>query len=391
MTNLSQLPFFVDSGITQILSFAGWGAMLLYVFQKKIVINKRVLYIGAVIAFFAALSLLQTWITGYDYFGTRVFYSLLISLFILFASHIIPNRTLNHSNLDRVYMAYVLSATILIIVIYFMYFAGKALFETAIYEYGSKNSTSQIAITAVVLSVFAIGNKQEKHKWIHLFCLAVNVVMLFLMRSRASIIGLVVLLLMTMFNKRLNKRVRFLLIAATAIAVIVIFTNPAAYETIVDKILFGGREIEDMDSLTSGRFSEWESFPALFADYALWGRGRYKIEAFPLSALMQYGMLGGLILIALACYPAIYAFLNRKKNKHYSILLIVMLIYLLNGIFEEISPFGPGVKCYFVWFLLGALMKDELYGNDEFTETTPHPGCQNFTRGTAENHAGNHA
>ena len=48
---------------------------------------------------------------------------------------------------------------------------------------------------------------------------------------------------------------------------------------------------------------------------------------------------------------------NKNKNKtnnklkHLVFLLSIMLI--VNGLFEELAPFGPGVKCFSLWFYFG--------------------------------------
>ena len=43
------------------------------------------------------------------------------------------------------------------------------------------------------------------------------------------------------------------------------------------------------------------------------------------------------------------------SDVNFLILFSVALSYTINGVFEQLAPFGPGVKCYFLWFLYGMI------------------------------------
>ena len=34
-------------------------------------------------------------------------------------------------------------------------------------------------------------------------------------------------------------------------------------------------------------------------------------------------------------------------------MILLNILLLTNGLFEELSPFGPGVKCYLLWMITG--------------------------------------
>ncbi len=367
LTNLSQLPIFVENGITGYVSYACWGVLAVCVLMMRSKIDRRVVGIGI---FFVGIILalgIMTIVAEKNYYNTRIFSSLIISVGVLVISHLIPREALDTDGegIYKVYYSYIFSATVVAIIIYFMYFGAGFSFENGIYEYGSKNSTSQIVITAIVLALFSIRKHKKILNIITVVSLFINIVLLFLMRSRASIVGLAVIILMVLINRNVNKWVRIATLAATVIFVLVVLLNADVYDVIVNDILFASRDSTDISDLSSGRSDQWAAFPKLFAEHPFIGRGRYKIESFPLSVLAQYGMFVGGAIIIYALYPAIFAFFNRRTGIHHYILLALCLIYLLNGIFEELSPFGPGVKCYFIWFMFGILLRSSGNGKQK--------------------------
>ncbi len=361
LTNLSQLPFFVDKGVTGYVSYACWGflAIMLLLINNKISRNAMNIILG-ICFLFIVLSLFYM-VTGRDYLGSNVFSSIIVSSGVLIISSFIPKESFgeNGVDLDRLYYSYVISATIVALVVYFEYFGVGFTFTSRLYNYGAKNSTSQIIITAVVLSLFTIQRKKSIKNILNYGCIVINIVLLMVMRSRASIIGLVVVVVMALATSKINRRLRFMLGLAVVGCILLVVFNEKTYDLIVNDILLGSRDSTDLNDISSGRVEQWERFPELFAEHPFIGRGAYYIESFPLVALLNFGFIIGSAIICYAMYPAAFAFRNRHVSKHHYILLVLSLIYLLNGVFEELSPFGPGVKCYFIWFMLGILMSNK--------------------------------
>ncbi len=358
LTNLSQLPVFVEAGITGYVSYACWGALaaLFFLAQGKIS-YKMLKIVFMTMGIFVVLCVL-TLVTGRNYLDTSIFNAFIMSVGILFISHLIPRNAIDFdgTDFDKLYYSYIFSATVVAIFVYVTYFGIGFDFNFGIYEYASKNSTSQIVITAIVLATFCFKHNRTILNILSLMCVAFNMVLLFAMRSRASIIGLVVLIIMVLANRKINKWVRGLTLLVTIGFVLVVLLDPEMYDLIVEQILFASRDSSDINDLSSGRLEQWTQFPALFAEYPFFGRGPKYIESFPLATLASHGIIIGGIMLCFAIYPAVYSFRYRRESRHYYILLVLSLVYLLNGIFEELSPFGPGVKCYFIWFLFGILM-----------------------------------
>ncbi|MPQ45150.1 hypothetical protein GBZ86_15610 [Clostridium tarantellae] len=111
-----------------------------------------------------------------------------------------------------------------------------------------------------------------------------------------------------------------------------------------------------LNAITSGRIDHIIYFKENFSENMFIGTGRFYLESFPLALLMSYGILGSCPIFILSIFPLIIAYRYRKldkNNKIRKLIILLNIILLINGLFEELSPFGPGVKCYLLWMITG--------------------------------------
>lgn len=99
------------------------------------------------------------------------------------------------------------------------------------------------------------------------------------------------------------------------------------------------------------------SFPKLFSENVFFGRGYYFIESFPLATLVQVGLIGSSLIFSFLYW------VFRKIRTHFhhfnSLDLCVLILFyslMLNGLFEEQAPFGPGAKSFLFWFPFGFVL-----------------------------------
>ena len=162
-----------------------------------------------------------------------------------------------------------------------------------------------------------------------------------------------------MRNKKLSRFKRFLVLLLTIVSIAVVLTNDNLYEVVVENILFANRDMTDLNDISSNRFvlinkalGELESHPMI-------GIGNYYVDCFPIAAWVNYGPIMGTILIGLAWFPCIWSFGRLKDEGEWhdmSFLFVVLACtFVLNSIFECLTPFGPGIKCYVYWFFFGIL------------------------------------
>ena len=147
--------------------------------------------------------------------------------------------------------------------------------------------------------------------------------------------------------------------------VLLIIFQPNVNHLIVDEILLNNRS-SDLATLSSGRDYHWYIFKTEFYDYLFMGTGGTYLESMPLAVLMSYGLIGGIPVLLFAIKPLCYAIKERKSKKYqlYTVLVIsISLTMLINSIFEEQAPFGPGVKCYFLWLICGLYIGKKKHDN----------------------------
>ena len=123
--------------------------------------------------------------------------------------------------------------------------------------------------------------------------------------------------------------------------------------------MLNNKDVSDITAVTSNRDEHLEKFVRLFPSYCLWGNGGAYLESFPLAVLLSYGIIGGIPVLMYSLLPLHIAMKNVKVETYrvFCIVIIALnIIMWVNGIFEEQSPFGPGVKCYYLWLVTGLFL-----------------------------------
>lgn len=354
-SNISQLPFLVSAGITQKLNTPIWIVLLLYIFlNKKIRISYNMFRVFFALGIVFVLILLSIIITNNSYFNSSVLQSLILSLFI-YCLGSFAGKQFTDENLKILSLSYAISATIVALSIYVEYFSVGFDITSRQYAYASKNSISQIIFTSIVILMFIHSDKHGFFNRIKVIVIVFEVTLLMLLRSRATIVGFAICLLYIIFGKEFNCKIKYLLTMIVVVGTLTLLMNENIFEMFVNNIMFAGRDASSLDSLTSGRVSILSEFPALIDGHWLTGIGSLYFECFPLSCILQFGIIAGSIIIGIAYLPIIKCLKIDRKNVYSSIFVIICIGYGINSIFEGLAPIGPGVKCYYMWLMYGIL------------------------------------
>lgn len=353
LSNLSQMPFLVESALTRFIAIPVWvvlaGACLMMDTRIKVGATRSV-WIAAVIF---VLYYLISRVFNNDYARSELPYPIVLSMFVLFVG-LLAGQHLRADDIKRIGKYYMVSGVIVCVNVFFTYIYGNSISGPS-YLYASKNSVSQIILTAWMLILLFQFNGGLFRKLFWTVVLAFMTWTLISLKSRATLIAIPILVLWYVFNGNLNKRVRNIVVLLLAVFIVLLF-NDRFYDTIVNQVIYSGRDSTSMEAVTSGRSNEWSNFPADFSEVWLFGAGKMKRESLILTALLEYGVLGGGTILFLAVSPLLWSFKYQGKNHLYYLLFTsVAIAYVANSIFEQMAPFGPGVKCYFLWFLFGLL------------------------------------
>lgn len=220
------------------------------------------------------------------------------------------------------------------------------------YIFSSKNSAAQILFSCLIYCLL-FNSKSKIFLSAQLLFAFVLTYFILLVKCRATILGFLVCVIFLLFNSK-NKRIKtFTILFVTSISLLLIFSNNF-YKVLIDGILLGGRDINNLDEISSGRLSMVQDFPNLIDKNLFLGRGYFYIESFPLATLVQVGILGSLILFSFIIW-VIKSILFRFKliNKIDLCISLIGISLLINSVFEEQAPFGPGAKCFLFWLPFG--------------------------------------
>lgn len=355
LTNLSQLPFFVQNGNIKILSYIPWILSIFYTLYMQ----KGTVYFGGKIYMFFLPSIVLAVciiheIKGNNGLGVFLLMPIFMCVFIYLISVNVGNHLLKEE-LNHLLFAYVISGVILTFSVFQQIVAKGFSWNNVVYAYASKNSVSQIILTAIICALFLRGKSK---KAVSLFFDVVSVFMvvtLFMLKSRATLLGLVIVIISVFFLKEYGKGTKWLMFLVVLCFSLALMVDIDFRESFVENIIYANRDKNSLDALSSGRVAQISEFPSLFWEKPFLGHGQDYIECMMLDAFLETGIFGGLAINIMALVPMIYSIRQyRKKNQFIDAVLVISAIcYYGNGLFEQQAPFGPGVKCYFLWMLFG--------------------------------------
>lgn len=355
LSNISQLPSFVSTGMTQKLNMPIWIVLLLYLFiKKRIKIFYSTFKMFYAIGVVFLLILLLSIFTDNTYFSSSIFQCLILSFYIYSLGTFVGSN-FTDKDLRFICLSYAVSATIVAISIYLEYFSVGFDITSRVYAYSSKNSISQILFTSIIILMFIHFEKFKIFNWLKNLAIIFEVVLLMVLKSRATIIGFIICLIYIIVGKKFNRKLKYLLMTILIIGALTLLFNDNLFNMVVDNIMFAGRDASNLDSLTSGRVSILSEFPILIDGHWLTGVGALYFECFPLSCILQFGIVAGFVIMGISYTPIIKGIKFDRSDIYVSIFTIVCIGYGINSIFEGLAPIGPGVKCYFMWLMYGIL------------------------------------
>lgn len=366
ISTISQIPFIYESVVLSNLVSISW----LILFGYLMLLNNLTIKIHPILALPIIFDLfcLVAEFNGNKYLSANLFRSVNLCTFIFIIGLNISDF-FSFETLKKFVIAFITGTTITSLIVYFQFCFGRSVTANS-YLYNGKNSLSSIILIAFV---FTILMKQyvfnTRFKNILFFGLVgFYIYLLFILKSRTTLVCLVAFFAWYIFSSQTRFRTKILMVLLIVVAVGYVISNPELYDTIVNIILLNGKEATDLNAITSNRLEHFEMFLNKFPESPLIGFGGFYVESFPLTALLSFGALGAVWIFCYVLAPVISALAglkNKNKNRLLSILLFVISIMLiLNGIAEELPPFGPGVKCFAMWLLFGIYCGKSKYINN---------------------------
>lgn len=381
-TIISQLPFFrVKLGIdTQSIAYPMWIIMIFITFFPSVRIKfVEFLFPLVILTVFISAMILFEVISDKEYLASGLVLPILISYMMMIIGYL-NAEILTIDLLKRLATVYVFATVVLCIDIYAEYLRGYD-FNTVIYVYRSKNSAGQLIQTALVLLIFMLKQKGAK-RLIKFGVILFLLYVIALMRSRASIVSLVLIPIVYVSCHNVKRRNKILVICAVTAAVLVIILNDTVYDYAIRNLILNTTDnssisFSDLNRISSHRYSYFKTFATLFQGNELIGIGSYYMDNIYMEVILNYGIFIGSFIIALALFPLKVAYTSKIRNVDFELVIkIIALSYAFNGIFEGVAPYGPGAKCFLLWLIIGAMMN-----RTEFLDTARGVSELNYTGG----------
>lgn len=366
--NLSQLPIFLNNGMIKIVTFFSWLILLYFIFiSKGRRLNVDLIKYLTPLFLFDILMMIFEILTGNGYLQSEFIYPIHLSAFIFTVAFFL-GQCVKENIIHKIAKSYIFSSLIVSLVVYIQFFKGKSFFANEGYLYTSKNSLA-ISILISLLLILIVEKKLNTIKKVILS--AFFTFMIIIMQSRTSILcGIIAIIYNIIFIKKsIIKKLLYTIILL--IIIIMIFNNDYFRNIIMNNIM----NIDvgsNINSISSGRIEQYSGFAYIFRNNYLIGNGGIYIESFPLSVIASYGIIIGFFVFIFSLIPFIILIRYRKIKKYEmlrKIILLIGIIMLINSLFEQLSPFGPGAKCYTLWLFtgiyLGLIKKIKMSGGVE--------------------------
>ncbi|MCI8387051.1 MAG: hypothetical protein HFE63_01115 [Clostridiales bacterium] len=368
LTVLSQLPQVVDAGYSSLISRFIWvlGFAIAIFFNKTIVVSKKFTVALVMASILITFSCVQVFIIKSSFMST-LSSCILLSIFILLVSMSLGDK-LREGDLAHIVKCYILSSLILALDLLFTTLKDFDL-SSMVYVYKSKNSAAVILFTGFVLTmVYGFKKKRTFNNLVCFGVIGIFSLTILLLKTRAIIICFPIVLILFILFSPFGKKTKGIIIFISVVAVISLF-NERVYDVVINQIVFNNRNYA-VDDISSGRFDQWYMLGENLKNNWFIGDGKTEQESLILTALIQYGVFMGGYIILYSLWPLFYSLKRVKnvKNKHVFCLLCISTVYFVDAIFEQLAPFGPGVRCFYLWMLFGILMSNNRVSEVEKNE-----------------------
>ncbi len=351
---ITQLPIIFEIPVLKSFGTMMWMALLaVMLLQVPSIILHPVLAIPVLFDLWIVIAEIMTGFTM-KYLTSNLFRGVQLCTFVLEVGFLM-SRYYSPELLKKLAKTYVYASTILSVIVFVEYFAGNQI--TGGFLYGAKNSAASIVLSGLIL--LCAFNKQIvpfKNRILWIAMLAFYIVVLIYMQSRTVLLCAACALLYYVLFVEKRFWVRFAIILACVGVVLFVLKNETAYKIIVENLILNGKDANDLNAITSNRVDHLDRFKELFPQAPFIGCGGTYLESFPLAALASFGIFGASFLFVFMFYPlfvGVKLILKKEEVLLGIVIIVISITLLINGLAEEQTPYGPGVKCFLMWFLAG--------------------------------------
>lgn len=356
---LSQTPDFLKSGVDQYLKLTWLLPMFVLFFENhKAFFSKKIINIIVFVVIFSIYCFVLDSFTSNSYVGADL-YNIAVSSMVAIVSYAYWNKHGDVSNLNLLAIILLITSIYLSITIYTQFLSLVSISER-IYAFQAKNSMGQILLNAMIIIITCFNTKNNSVRSLIYLPMILIVIILFMLKSRATLLGLFFVIAYYIFKYN-NSKIRIAAFIITLCIIVYVFTNQRAYEIIVENILFASRDASNINDLSSGRLGLFLIELKKISVSPILGSGNFYMDCFPLMMIVQYGFVGATIIFSFLF--KISKIVTSDFKPRINLNLAIYLLFwtsMINSMFEAQAPFGPGIKCFLVWLIFGFALAQNL-------------------------------
>lgn len=349
---LSNFPPIMDLGLSLPLQLV-WVMPFFYLFifrNTGILWSKELIPFYSFLLFFSLYCLICESVTGKEYLGTDL-KNMSISSLITIVSFSYWRKYASETNLERFAYLLLLLGAIFAAYTYFEYLRDTNILSR-VYAVKSKNSIGQIIFCCALIPPFLIKNNNMKLRCFVLGVVLLLLVIVFMTKSRATILGVFFIVYYFVFCYS-SFKIKLLSMGTLFALATFILLNDDIYNVVINGILLSGREASNLNEISSGRLMLISDCLKGINENFWFGNGNKYMDCMPIIMLFQYGIVGGLMIFSFLIYIGYYVTLRIDRNSYNLIAFLLFWSFMLNSLFEAQPPFGPGVKCFLLWVFIG--------------------------------------
>ncbi len=186
-------------------------------------------------------------------------------------------------------------------------------------------------------------------------------VCILVLRARSAFVALFVFIVIITWVT-LKMRYKYVIAWILCVGVIIMFLLPElTFPTFLQNFFFGGKDITDLNMISSGRIERNIVALEQIADYPLFGQlssqaSLEMVHNYFLLKVSQYGIVGSFPLIFLYMFlfwTVIVRILNIREVKTENFGYLVMIVPFTISLLEPSFPYGPGSVQVLIYFMFG--------------------------------------
>lgn len=260
------------------------------------------------------------------------------------------SRKLSQSQLQKVLLIATSIGGFLLLISFYLK-PGELSYSENSLQLGTRKNTLAILILTCIYIVYKLNTNKNRISQICIFIYFLSAIFLMIsMKCRTAIFSIPLICVSEfILSKKKFKLSTIIKLILVSVGIISLFPN--IFQYIFTDFIYDDINTKEMNSMNV-RYSMIETFNKLFANNIFCGTGKLFIENFYLMNLLNLGIIGftPLLLFLFWSYKVCFSLNNRPLfflNK------ILFILYTFNGLLEGESPFGPGTRCFILWFIIG--------------------------------------